>query len=67
MKDGESFTQIIVSHLGAPRDYTSEIIGGAIVLLMLLAYVGFEYGLVVALRKLWRVITTGSANRSDQP
>jgi len=67
VKDGESFTQIIVSQLGAPRDYTSEIIGGAIVLLVLLAYVAFEYSLVVALRKLWRIITTGSAKRNDQP
>ena len=66
MSDGASLAKTLVSHLGAPRDYTAEFIGGGIVLIVLIAYGGFEIGLVVVLRKLWRIVATGSANGSDQ-
>lgn len=67
MSDGPTLAQILLSGLGSPTAHSSEIIGCAIILLILLAYIGVEIGLAVVLRKLWRAIATGATNRDDRP
>lgn len=66
MNESRSFGETLVAELGTPRDYTAELLGGGVVLLLLLAYVGLEFGLGRAIIRIARSIKSRlSDERSD--
>jgi type II secretory pathway component PulM len=56
VSDSRSLGETLVSQLGTPRDYTAELLGGGVVLLLVLAYVSLEFGLARAFVRIARSI-----------
>jgi hypothetical protein len=67
VSDGRSLAERLVSQLGTPRDHMAELLGAGMALLLLLAYVGLEYGLGRVLLRFARTIKSSFAGRSDPP
>ena len=64
MSGGRSLAEVLVSELGTPRDHTAELLGAGMLLLIVLAYVGVEYGLGRALLRIARALKSKVSSKS---
>lgn len=63
MSGGRSLAEVIVSELSTPRDPTAEWLGAGMLLLLMLAYLGIEYGLARALLRIVRALKSKLSNK----
>jgi hypothetical protein len=62
---GSSLAEVVVSELGTPRSSTAELLGAGLLLLLMLAYLGIEYGLARALLRIARALKSKLSNKKN--